>query len=74
MTRHEALEKINQRLEHLDTEKLEQFLKDLETEKLEIIPGKGGKIGRHKPVPVKSKTLGSEHIIREARDSRENNL
>jgi hypothetical protein len=73
MTRHETLEKLNHRLEHLDTERLEQLLKDLEGDGLEIIPGHGRKIGRQKPVPMKS-DQGSEHIIREARDQRENNL
>jgi hypothetical protein len=73
MTRHDTLEKINHHLKHWETERLEQFLENLETTRLEILPGKGGKIGRHKPVPVKSK-IGSEQIIREARDSRENKL
>ena len=73
MTRYETIEAINQRLEQLETERLEQLLETLETQKLEGIPGDGRKIGRHKPIPVKSNT-GSEGIIREARDNRENDL
>jgi hypothetical protein len=73
MTRHETLEKINHHLEHWETKKLEQLLENLEVQTLEILPGRGGKIGRHKPVLVKSKT-GSEQIIREARDNRQSKL
>jgi hypothetical protein len=70
MPRREIIKAINQRLEQLETERLEQLLETLETEKLEVIPGDGRKMGRYKPVPVKS-DVGSEQIIHEARDSRE---
>jgi hypothetical protein len=73
MTRHEAIEAINKHLEHLDTDKLEKVLKDLEVEKLELTGGEGGKIGQRKPVPMMG-DKGSEHIIREARNSREHSL
>jgi hypothetical protein len=69
MTRHKIIEAINHRLEQLETRRLKQLLETFETTRLEILPGKGRKIGRHKPVPVKS-NMGSEQIIREARDSR----
>ncbi len=74
MTRHEAIEKIDRVLECLDTGTLQRLLADLEYyQKLSIIPSKGGRIGRYKPLPVKE-GRNSEEIIREARDSRENTL
>jgi hypothetical protein len=73
MTRHETLDTINKHLGMMNTEGLERLLSFIETETLEITPGTGGKIGKHKPVTMKSER-GSEHIIREARDKRENAL
>jgi hypothetical protein len=74
MTRQETLERINRLLKDLDKETLQELLSGLEHQTtLTVLPSKGGKIGRHKPLQVKEGRQ-SEDIIREARDSRENAL